>query len=120
MSKTTSNIIGIILAILSCGLLIYAYETDRSFAQILITFGILFLPIVFISSINGKVAVFLFASLLIIGGYICYKQTWYDTGFGAALAILLGGATYLFRVSKAKTFSSSDYKQEQKDKRNAR
>jgi len=120
MSKATSNIIGIILAALSCGLLIYAYETERSFTQILVAFGILFFPIVFISSINGKVAVFLFTSLLIIGGYICYKQQWYDTGFGVALAILLGGATYLFRVSKAKTFDSSDYKQEQKDKRNAR
>jgi hypothetical protein len=120
MSKTTSNIIGIILAALSCGLLIYAYETERSFTQLLIAFGILFFPIAFISSINGKVAVFLFSSLLIIGGYICYKQEWYDTGFGVALAILLGGATYLFRVSKAKTFNSSNYKQEQKDNRNAR
>lgn len=120
MSKTASNIIGIILAALSCGLLIYAYETERSFAQIIIAFSILFLPITFISSINGKVAVFLFTSLLIVGGYICYKQEWYDTGFGVALAILLGGATYIFRVSKAKTFDSSNYKQEQKDKRNAR
>lgn len=119
MSKATSNIIGIILAVLSCGLLIYAYETERSFIQILVTFGILFFPIAFISSINGKVAIFLFSSLLIIGGYICFKQEWYDTGFGVALAILLGGATYLFRVSKAKTFDSSYYKQEQKDKKNA-
>jgi len=120
MSKATSNIIGIFLALLSCGLLIYAYETDRSFAQIITAFIILYIPITFISSINGKVAVFLFTSLLIIGGYICYKQEWYDMGFGIALALLLGGATYLFRVSKAKTFDSSDYKQVQKDKRNAR
>lgn len=120
MSKTTSNIIGIILAIFCCGLIIYAYETERSFSQIFVAFSILFLPITFISSINGKVGVFLFSSLLIIGGYICYKQGWYDVGFGVALAILLGGATYLFRVSKAKTFDSTEYKQEQKDKRNAR
>lgn len=120
MSKTASTIIGIILAVLSIGILIYAFETDRSFAQIIIAFIILFLPITFISSINGKVAVFLFTSLLIIGGYICYKQTWYDTGFGVALALLLGGATYLLKVSKAETFSASDYKQEQKNKRNAR
>ena len=120
MSKTASNIIGITLAALSCGLLIYAYETERSFTQLFVAFGIMFLPIAFISSISGKVAIFLFTSLLIIGGYICYKQEWYDTGFGVALAILLGGATYLFRVSKAKSFDSSAYKQEQKDKRNAR
>lgn len=120
MSKTVSNIIGIFLAALSCGILIYAYETQRSFTQIIISFSILFLPITFISSLNGKVAVFLFTSLLIFGGYICYKQEWHDTGFGVALAILLGGATYLFRVSKAKTFDSSNYKQEQKGKRNAR
>jgi len=120
MSKTASIIIGILLAVLSCGLLIYAYETDRSFAQIIIAFSILFLPIAFISSINGKVAVFLFSSILIVGGYICYKQVWYDTGLGGALALLLGGATYIIKVSKAKTFSASDYKQEQKNKRNAR
>lgn len=120
MNKTTSLIIGIILAIFSCGILIYAFETDRSFVQIIIAFSILILPITFISSINGKVAIFLFSSILIIGGYICYKQDWYDTVFGVALALLLGGATYILRVSKAETFTASDYKQEQKNKRNAR
>jgi len=120
MSKTVSNIIGIILAVISCGLLIYAYETERSFVQIIVAFGVLFFPIAFISSINGKLAVFLFTSILIFGGYLCYKQEWYDTSFGVALAILLGGATYLLRVSKAKIFDSSNYKQEQKDRRNAR
>jgi len=120
MSKKASIVIGIILATISCGILIYAIETDRSFAQIIIAFSILFLPIAFISSINGKVAVFLFASVIIIGGYICYKQHWYDTGYGLALAVLLGGATYIFKVFKAETFSASDYKQEQKAKRNAR
>ncbi len=120
MKKTTSNIIGILLAVLSCSLMIYAYETDRSFAQIIIAFIILYLPIAFISSINGKVALFLFCSVLIVGGYICYKQDLYDTGFGVVLALLIGGATYVFKVSKAETFSVSDYKQEQKDKRNAR
>lgn len=114
MSKATSLIIGIILAVLSCGILIYAFETERSFTQIIIAFSILFLPITFISSINGKVAVFLFSSILIIGGYICYKQDWYDTVFGVILALLLGGAIYIFRVSKTETFSASDYKQEQK------
>lgn len=120
MSKTASIIIGVLLAVLSCGLLIYAYETNRSFAQIIIAFSILFLPISFISSINGKVAIFLFSSILIVGGYICYKQVWYDTGFGVALALLLGGAIYILKVSKVETFSASDYKQEQKNKRNAR
>ena len=120
MSKTTSLIIGILLAVISCGILIYAFETDRSFAQIIIAFSILFIPIAFISSINSKIAVFLFSSILIVGGYICYKQAWYDTGFGVALAIFLGGATYIFKVSKAETFSATDYKQEQKNKRNAR
>lgn len=110
MSKTTSLIIGILLAIISCGILIYAYETEPSFPQIIIAFCLLFLPIAFISSINGKVAVFLFSSILIIGGYICYKQDWYDTCFGIALAIILGGATYIFRVSKVENFSPSNYK----------
>ena len=82
MSKATSVVIGIILAIISCGILIYAYETDRSFTQIMIAFCLLFPPIAFISSINGKVAVFLFSSILIIGGFMI--------GFGARWA---GGCT---------------------------
>lgn len=119
MSKITTTIIGIIIAIISCGILIYSFETDRSFVQVIIAFGILFLPIVFFSSIKGKVAVFLFTTILIIGGYICIKQQWYDTGFGVALATLLGGAVYIFRVSKAETFSALNYKKEQKHKKNA-
>jgi hypothetical protein len=118
MKKLVNFSFGITLAAISCGILIYAFETDRSFTQILITFSILFLPITFISSIKGKVIIFLFASLVIIGGYICIKQQWYDTGFGVALGLLLGGATYLFRVSKANTFNSADYKKIQKQKRN--
>ena len=110
MNKSVSIITGIILAFLSCGILILAFETNRSFLQIGIAFLLFILPISFISSIHRKVAVFIFTSFLIIGGYICIKMQWFDTGFGIALAILLGGATYLFRVSKSKTFDSADYK----------
>lgn len=117
MNKIIKNSIGIILSAISCGILIYAFETNRSFIQILVSFAILYFPIAFISSIRGKVSIFVFASILIIGGYICFKHQLYDTSFGIALAILLGGSTYIFRVSKAKTFDSSDYKSKQKEKR---
>lgn len=119
MMKSISIIIRIILAILVCGILIYAFESERSFIQIIAAFAILFIPITFISSIKDTVAVFLFVSILISVGYICYKQDWYDTGFGVALAMLLGGATCFFKVSKVETFSTADYKQKQKEKRNA-
>lgn len=118
MKKVISLSLGIILAVLSCGILIYAFESNRSFSQILITFTILFLPISFISSLNTKVAIFLFTSIIIIGVHICLKQHWYDTVFGVALALLLGGATYVFRVAKAKTFDSADYSSKQELKRN--
>lgn len=120
MNKISKNNIGIILAVLCCGILIYAFESDRSFIQIFLAFVILFLPITFISSIKGKVAIFIFASFLIIGGYICFKLHWYDTGFGVVLAMLLGGATHIFRVSKATTFDATDYKQNQKLKHDGR
>lgn len=119
MSKKINSIIGIVLAVLSCGILIYAFETNRSFFQIIIAFLILFLPITFISSIKGKLAVFIFSSILIIGSYIIYKQEWYDTGLGFILALLLGSATHIFKISKAETFSATNYKQEQKNKRDA-
>ena len=118
--KIFRNSLGIILAIICCGILIYAFETNRSFLQIIIAFVALYFPIAFISSINEKVAIFLFTSFLIIGSYICFRHQLYDTGFGAALAIFLGGATYIFRVSRAKIFDSSDYKSKQKEKRNGK
>jgi len=120
MSKFTNIIIGIILSVLTCGILIYAFETNRSFLQIFLTFFILILPITFISAIQGKVAIFLFSSLLIIGSYICLKLQWYDSGLGLLLAVILGGATHIFRVSKAKTFDASEYKRTHKEKRNGR
>ena len=119
MSKSASVIIGVLLAALSCGLLIYAIETSRSFTQIFISFGVVFFPVTFISSIRGKVLVFIFTFILIVGIYICYKQGWYDTTYGAALALLLGGAASVLKVSKAKRFSATDYKKEQKKKRDA-
>lgn len=120
MSKINNNILGIIMAVLCCGILIYAFESDRSFLQIFISFILLFLPIAFISSIRGKVAIFMFASFLIIAGYICIKLNWYDTVFGVLLALLLGGAVHIFRVSKAKTFDAADYKTTQKELRNGK
>ena len=120
MGKSSSIIIGIIIGITTCALLIYAYETDRSFIQIIIGFCILIIPITFISSFNGKFAVFLLSSLLIIGTYLCINQHWYDTVYGVVLALLLGGTLYRFRISKVETFNASDYKKNQKDKRNDR
>ena len=120
MSKFTNIIIGIILSALSCGILIFAFETNRSFLHIFLTFFILILPITFISAIQGKVAIFFFSSLLIIGSYICLKLQWYDSGLGVLLAVILGGATHIFRVSKAKTFDAAEYKRTQKEKRNGR
>jgi len=120
MKKVISLSVGIMLAVLSCGILIYAFESNRSFSQILITFAILFLPISFISSLNTKIAVFLFTSIIIFGVYICLKQHSYDTVFGVSLSILLGGATYIFRVAKAKTFDSADYSSKQELKKNGK
>jgi len=100
--------------------LIYAFESNRSFSQIFLTFFILIFPIIFISSIKGEIAIFLFSSLLIIGTYICIILQWYDTGFGVILAVILGGATHFFRVSKATTFDSAEYKRIQIEKRNGR
>jgi len=109
--------LGIILSALCCVILIYVIETNRSIIQVLIAFIVLYFPISFISSIKGKFATFLFLSFLIFSSYFCFKQQWYDTLFGVALAIILGGATYIFRVTKAKTFDSSGYKIKQKEKR---
>ena len=119
MGRSTNVIIGFFLAVASCALLIYAIETNRSLSQIFISFGLVFFPVAFVSSIRGNVLVFIFTFILIAGVYICYKQGWYDTAYGAALAVLLGGATSVLKVSKTKKFSATDYKKDQKKKRDA-
>lgn len=118
--KIINYSIGIILSALCCSIIIYAIETNRSLIQIGIAFVSLYFPISFISSLKGKFIIFSFTSFLIIGTYICIKQQWYDTGFGVALAIVLGIATFVFRVSKVKTFDSSEYKRKQNEKRTNR
>ena len=116
--KTKSIIVGIAMALIVAGILIFAFETDKSFLQIIITALLLTIPIMFISSINGKVLVFIFSFIAILGGYLCYKMEWYDTVYGLIIAATLGGAAHYFRISKAKTFSTENYKQEQKRIRN--
>ena len=115
--KTKSIIIGVIMSLIVAGVLIFAIETDKSLLQIFITAALLTIPIMFISSINGKVLVFIFSFIFILGGYLCYKMEWYDTIYGLIIAATLGGAAHYFKISKTTTFSAESYKEKQKTER---
>jgi len=114
--KLKSIFIGLAISIIVAGIIIFAVETNKSFLQIFITAGIFIIPFMFLSSINGKFVVFIFALPVLLGGYLCYKMEWYDTIYGLIMAGTLGGAIHYFRISKTKTFGAEDYKDVQKNK----
>ncbi len=115
MRINRNNFIGFLLSAISCGIIIFIIEAQKSIIQVFLAFIILFPLISFFSAIRGKIAVYIVFSILIMVGYVCYKYELYDTIYGFILAILLGGAVSFFRVSKAKNFSPSQYKFKAKD-----
>ena len=106
-------ILGSFVALASFGLIIYMWETDKSFLQAFIGFVIFLLPIMFISSFGSTVATFLLVFFIAFYSYFAiYKLEYYDTLFGLLLALIIGGSISYFRIHKYKLFSSKDYKEE--------
>jgi len=121
MSKIKNTITGVIASIIVVGLLIFTIETEKSILQLIVGFVFFIIPFSFISSFTSKLMAFLLASFTILFGYVGYKIGYEDLWIGIAQALVIGGATYYFKVRKATAFSASDYKEEAKKQReNAR
>lgn len=117
MGKIRNSFIGFLLSAISCGVVIYVLESERSLLQVMFSFILLFPLVSFFSAIKGKVAVFFISSVLIMLGYLGYKYEWYDMVHGGILALTLGGAIHLFRVSKVQNFSPLRYRTRTKGKK---
>jgi hypothetical protein len=93
-------VVGIITAVLFCGVIIWSIEHSYSFWEILVGFISAILPIVLLSAIRSNVAVFFVLSFAILLGYFSYKFEHYSVGIGVILALIVGIPIHYFRVRK--------------------
>ena len=104
-------------AALACGgIIIYTFETEGSFLQLLAGFIIFVIPITFIGSIKSKVWAFTFVFATLIIGYVVSKFLFHDFWLGVVLAGIIGGAASYFRVEKYQPFSATNYEEMGKEK----
>ncbi len=105
------------LAALACGgIIIYTFETERSFLQLLFGFLIFVIPITFIGSFKSKVGSFAFVFTTLIIGYVVSKFLFHDFWLGVVLAGIIGGAASYLRVEKYHPFSATNYEEMAKEK----
>ena len=105
-------ILGSIVALLSFAIIVYLIETDKSLFQLLIGFLIFIIPIIFISSFQSTIPVFILVLFTAFFAYGMYKSEYYDTLYGFLLAVIIGGSISYFRINKYKLFSPSEYQKE--------
>lgn len=101
--KNNSILIGSFLAIIISCIIIFAFEYEKSFFQIIISFLIFIFPITFIQSLKSKTLSFLFVLFTILFLYFCYKFDFKDVYLGLVMSILIGVSINYFKVSRAKT-----------------
>jgi|TARA_B110000483_G_C18186400_1_gene539103 hypothetical protein len=106
-----NTFIGIIAATIVMGLVIYTIEDERSILQMIVGAMFFIIPFTFISSFTSKIMSFLLMSFTILCGYIGYKMGYEDLWIGIIQSLVIGGATYFYRITKTTTFSASDYKE---------
>ena len=111
------NKIGLIIGILSFLLFIALLEFDRSLFQYFFGFFIFIFPVIFISSFNSNVGIFLLSiTVLSYFYFIVYKWQYYDTIFGLVQAVIIGGSIAYYGIEKVSKFDSKNYKNEMKSK----
>jgi len=96
---TNNNfIIGLLISILVCGILIFSFEKNYSFLQIIIGFMLYILPSIFITTFQSKLTVFIISSTTIMVSYISYKYQFYDVWAGVILALIVGRTINFYKI----------------------
>jgi len=117
MNKATKDIlVGGIVALTTGAIIIISIEQNKSFFQIIFGFAIFLVPFTFLSIFNSKIGSFIFVFCTTLLTYLVSKFAFQDFWIGVALATIIGGSMYYFRVSKYKPFSPSEYKKLAKEK----
>lgn len=101
--------IGVIAALVVVSIIIFTFETGRSFLQLIFGFIFFIIPITFLSSFKSKIGSFILASFTFSLLYICFKLGFEDLWTGALIAAIIGGSAFYFRVRKAQVFDVENY-----------
>jgi len=103
-------IIGGIIVVLAAAVIIFIFESGRSFLQFLIGFLLFIIPATFISSFKSTFMSFLFVLFTILVMYVIYAFNFLDAILGIVLAIIVGGYIFYTIVNKYRPFSAMAYK----------
>lgn len=113
--------VGSFTAILCASILIYAVESDRSFAQIFLAFILFVLPFSLLSTFFSKTGSFILVFTSIMIGFVVTKYSYNDFWLGIVLAAIIGGAVYFYittllvkKMNEFKTFTPNDYQEQAK------
>lgn len=93
-------IVGFLLSIIICGILIFSFEKNYSFIQIIVGFLIYILPSIFITSLQSKLTVFLLSSTTIMVGFLSYKYHFSNIWVGILEALIIGRAINFYRIKR--------------------
>ena len=120
-TRVKKILIGSIAAILCSGILIYAIESHRSLYQILLGFILFVIPFALLSAFFSKTGSFILVFISIMVGFIVTKYSYNDFWLGIFLAVIIGGAIYIYisipaikTMNEYKPFSPNDYKEKAK------
>jgi len=95
-------IIGIITAVLFCGVFIWSIEHGYSMWQMTVGFTVFLLPIIFLSAVRGNSSVFAMLSFTILFVYLSYRWEYFHVFAGILLAIIVGFPIHYYKVRKVK------------------
>ena len=120
-TRVKKILIGSIAAILCSSILIYAIESHRSLYQILLGFILFVIPFALLSAFFSKTGSFILVFISIMVGFIVTKYSYNDFWLGIFLAVIIGGAIYIYisipaikTMNEYKPFSPNDYKEKAK------
>lgn len=91
-------LIALLISVITCGILIFSFEKEFSFLQILLGFVVYILPSIFVTSFQSKLTVFIISTTTILLGYFSFKNQFYEIWVGVLLALLIGRTINFYKI----------------------
>jgi hypothetical protein len=96
--RKNNPLIGLLISVITCGILIFSFEKEFSFLQILLGFVVYILPSIFVTSFQSKLTVFIISTTTILLGYFSFKNQFYEIWVGVLLALLIGRTINFYKI----------------------
>ena len=97
--RKNNPLIGLLISVITCGILIFSFEKEFSFLQILLGFVVYILPSIFVTSFQSKLTVFIISTTTILLGYFSFKNQFYEIWVGVLLALLIGRTINFYKIT---------------------